>query len=136
MAKQKQTRNKRVIAGQETQRVRSVNTRRGRQVKIFPTFLPILLFSGAILWVATERDTHPVAPMAFALLLGLMLAVLAPRHKVLTGSLPALGTFALLLVVQVGGGTTPFNEVATVWAPISLTGIIGALIGARLKIRL
>lgn len=138
MVREKPKRTKPTVAGrQDAQSLRPgrpvVRRRRQRQVNIFPTFVPILLFSGALLWVATEGDTHPVVPMAFSLALGFMLAFLAPRHRVLTGSLPAIGTFALLLLVQVGGGNVPFNDIALVWAPISLTAIIGALLGSRLS---
>lgn len=117
-------------------RVRPQYAGRARNVNLFPTFVPVLVFSGAVLWAAANRGNSIWVVSAFALGLGAMIAFLAPRRKVLLGSLPALGTFLTLLVLELGGGWAGLREVADYWVPVSLSAIVGALLGTRLKIRL
>lgn len=109
--------------------------RRTQNPSLFRMFVPVIIFSGAVLWAAANRGNSVWAVAALALGIGLMLAFLAPRHKVLLGSLPALGTFIILLIPEVSSGWAALQEVADFWVPVSLGAIVGALLGSRIKPR-
>ncbi len=134
MAKQtSNVRDKRGSTGQR--RVSTQYARRTQDPSLFRMFVPVIIFGGAILWAAADRGNSAWAVAALALGLGLMLAFLAPRHKVLLGSLPALGTFVILLISEASSGWAALREVADFWVPVGLGAIAGALLGSRIKLR-
>lgn len=103
---------------------------------LFRVFAPVMIFGAGMLWVAADKGHGPWAVAVLALGLGLLLAALAPRHKTLLGSLPALGIFAIFLIMEAEGGWPALRAVADFWAPVSVGAIIGSLVGARLRLRL
>lgn len=103
---------------------------------VFRIFGPVLLFGAGMLWVAADKGHGSWTVAGLALGLGLLLAALAPRRKVVLGSLPGFGVLLILLLLEFKGGPGGVRPVADFWIPVALGGIVGALIGSRLKLRL
>lgn len=89
-----------------------------------------LAFATALLYLAAQR--HAGAPVGWLVagLLGLLVALLAPRKKLLLALVPPLGGLAVSFYLAYREGITDPTVTLNVWVPLALAALIGALAGA------
>lgn len=100
-----------------------------------PQLTVFLAFATALLYVVAEQQQSVSATLFFAFALGMLVALMAPRRKLLLSLVPPLGGFAVsVFLAFYEGAATDLGVLLTAWIPLALASLVGALIGARLRL--
>jgi fumarate reductase subunit D len=93
-----------------------------------------LAFSTALLYLAVEQQQEAPVVWLVAGLLGLLVALLAPRKKLLLGLVPPLGGMVISLFLTYREGVANPTVTLNIWVPLALAALVGALVGTRLRL--
>ncbi len=93
-----------------------------------------LAFASALLYLAADRQESALLVWLVAGLFGLLVAILAPRRKMLLSLVPPLGGFIISWYLAYREGVTDLTVIVNIWVPIALSALVGAVFGTRLKL--
>lgn len=93
-----------------------------------------LAFATALLYLAAEKQQGAPAAWLVAGLLGLLVATLAPRKKLLLALVPPIGGAAVSSYLAYLDGVIDPTFTLNVWVPMALAALAGALVGSRLRL--
>ncbi len=100
----------------------------------WPQLSVFLAFATALLYIAAERGHAMPVLLVFAALMGFLAAQLSPRKKLLLGMVPAAGGLAVDLVIAHQQAAPDITGVLNLWVPLVLAALVGALVGARVRV--